>query len=511
MVLCSQSFLLLLAVVLVAFNISSLVAAWDNGNKIKSATFLSPMFVLGPGSVENRYYYNVDFPRGHIALKSFNAEVIDDAGNPVPLDETYLHHWVVARYYQRGNAVITEANHKQKFRGSDFMLAKNAGLCQGGVNRHYFGLGSETRKTATHVPDPYGIEIGNPAEIPAGYQERWLLNIHAIDTRGVEDKLGCTECKCDLYNITVDEYGRAVRPDYEGGLLCCYDKTQCKLRQGFQGVRRSLYLRYTVKWMDWDSSIIPVQIYILDVTDNGKRIDGSTGIGRENGCQVEYNIQSCDATGRELDIKRTSLTFPSTGYVIYGVAHQHSGGLGSTLTSQNDVISNATETTLSVMLPLGFFELLSGNCVVLMIDVSHNPCSSAIVVNDGRVLCTSLPIYGQGKEAGNEAGYIVGMSTCYPETGSVKIDAGEKLLLESNYSNHQKHTGVMGLFYLMVAEQTPKHVPLLLDPVHIQENLKLSPYTWLVAAVSAVAITIAVAALLWLRKGREDAYEPIMG
>ena len=55
-------------------------------------------------------------------------------------------------------------------------------------------------------------------------------------------------------------------------------------------------------------------------------------------------------------------------------------------------------------------------------------------------------------EAGNEAGYIVGMSTCYPQPGSVKISDGETLILESNYSSTQKHTGVMGLFYIWVAE-----------------------------------------------------------
>ena len=62
---------------------------------------------------------------------------------------------------------------------------------------------------------------------------------------------------------------------------------------------------------------------------------------------------------------------------------------------------------------------------------------------DGRVLCSSIPTYGQGKEAGNEAGYIVGMSTCYPQPGSVKINVRETLILESNYSSAQRHTGVM--------------------------------------------------------------------
>jgi hypothetical protein len=74
---------------------------------------------------------------------------------------------------------------------------------------------------------------------------------------------------------------------------------------------------------------------------------------------------------------------------------------------------------------------------------------------DGRVICSSIPSYGNGSEAGNETGYIVGMSTCYPKPGSVKIIDGETLTLESNYNSSKEHTGVMGLFYLLVAEQLP--------------------------------------------------------
>lgn len=67
------------------------------------------------------------------------------------------------------------------------------------------------------------------------------------------------------------------------------------------------------------------------------------------------------------------------------------------------------------------------------------------------MICSSNPMYGEGNEPGNEAGYIVGMSTCYPRPGSVKISSGETLTLVSNYSNAQRHTGVMGLFYILVA------------------------------------------------------------
>lgn len=54
--------------------------------------------------------------------------------------------------------------------------------------------------------------------------------------------------------------------------------------------------------------------------------------------QVEYEVESFSASGVAgdtcIDIKRTSLTMPIGAYVIYGVAHQHAGGVGSTLFGQ---------------------------------------------------------------------------------------------------------------------------------------------------------------------------------
>lgn len=264
------------------------VLTWSGSvsEKIKSSVFLSPNFVLGPGSVENRFYYGIDFPKGHIAIKGFDAEVIDEAGNPIPLHETYLHHWLVSRYYVRKGAKLLKQNGGDMIhQASDVIFVDNDGICENRVLPQYFGLGSETRKTKTEVPDHYGIEIGNPAEIPPGYEEGWMLNVHAIDTRGVEDKLGCTECRCDLYNVTKDEYDRPITADYKGGLRCCYDQTQCKVKYGFDGVKKSLYLKYTVHWVDWDSSIVPVKIYIFDVTDIWKKLN-STGQGAKHICKV---------------------------------------------------------------------------------------------------------------------------------------------------------------------------------------------------------------------------------
>ncbi|KAJ6977898.1 hypothetical protein NC653_029711 [Populus alba x Populus x berolinensis] len=357
-----------------------------------------------------------------------------------------------------------------RFKGSKAKLNFPERVPSGGTELGFFTRGQDLHtkheKTDTRIPDPYAIEIGNPAEIPEGYEEKWMLNVHAIDTRGAVDTLGCTECRCDLYNVTVDEYGQPLSPDYIGGLKCCYDQTRCKVQQGYGGARRSLYLRYTVEWVDWDCDIIPVKIFIFDVTDTGKRLNVSDGLSPENGCQVEYDVEPCgSATAVSdgcIDVQRTSLTMPVSGYVIYGVAHQHTGGIGSTLFGE-----------------------------------------------EGRVICTSEPIYGEGKDAGDEAGYVVGMSTCYPEPGSIQITAGENLVLESYYSSSQKHTGVMGIFYILVAERTPNPTNFLHSPIHIHEKMKVSASALAIVALLGLAV-VAVGLRYRLRKGREEGYQPIM-
>ncbi|XP_047314004.1 uncharacterized protein LOC124917688 [Impatiens glandulifera] len=441
-----------------------LASSLQSSQALKSAEFLSPAFELEPGSVINKYYNGIDFPTGHIAVKAFDAEVIDEEGNPVPLHETYLHHWLVARYYQRKGVDI-----KLGFQGSDFVLVKNSGLCQNTLSQ-YYGLGSETRKTPTDVPDPYGVEVGNPEEIPEGYEEKWVMNVHAIDTRGAEDGFGCAECRCDLYNVTIDEYGRAIRPGYVGGLLCCYDEMKCRLKNGFRGVKRKLFMKYTVKWVDFDESVIPVKVYLLDVTDLWKKkMDDPNGEGTRHLCLVEYDVKSCAndvVDGDCTDTKRVSLRMPTGGEVIYAVAHQHTGGIGSTLFGE-----------------------------------------------DGRVICSSKPTYGKGKAVGDEKGYIVGMSTCYPDPGSVKISDGEILVFESNYSSTRRHTGVMGLFYLLVADHgSSSSLPTnLIHDSNDQKHEKAGLFVavWGVVFLGAV-IAMAVVVTYRRRSAREDGYQSIV-
>ncbi|KAL2462280.1 Stress up-regulated Nod 19 [Abeliophyllum distichum] len=430
---CRLHFLAILVLVTI---VQSSHAYIRNGNGVKTAVFLSPKFVMEPGSVSDKYFYNIDFPRGHIAIKSFDAEVIDEAGNSIPLHETYLHHWVLIRYYQRKGADNAKNQGDLGFHGRDFVVVKNSGLCDGLTQ--YFGLGSETRRTSTYVPDPYGIEVGNLEDTPSGYEERWMLNWMTYD--------------------------RPLPPDYNGGLNCCYDETRCRVRQGFQGVKRSLYLKYTVKYVDWYTSIVPVKIYILDVTDIWTRANESRGMKSRHRCRIEYEVPSC-AVGAANDYcthtKSLSVSLPTGGDVIYGVGHQHAGGIGSALYGE-----------------------------------------------DGRVICSSNPIYGEGNEPGNEAGYIVGMSTCYPRPGSVKISAGETLTLVSNYSSTQRHTGVMGLFYILVAGSTLKPNTVVHAPAEVHQAMMIPLSVWGVAlfVVAIILVVIFAAPKLDPKRGRLRSY-----
>lgn len=122
-----------------------------------------------------------------------------------------------------------------------------------------------------------------------GYEEGWVLNVHVIDTHGVEDKMGCVECRCDLYDKHDGEAG--LPSGYEGGILCCLDGRRCRVKQGFFGEERSFYLRYIVKYVDWDSSsIVPIKIYILDVTDIWREEDEEyKGIKATHHCVVIFD------------------------------------------------------------------------------------------------------------------------------------------------------------------------------------------------------------------------------
>jgi hypothetical protein len=250
-------------------------------NPIKSATYLSEKFELRPGEVLAKALYDIEFPIGHIGVKSFDVDLVDEQGNSVPLYETYIHHWFALRYHVSKDKNMSH-DPNDPFGGRIF--ERNYGTCNGGILPHYWGLGSESRGTSSKIPDPFAVELGNPEYIPKGWEEKWLFSLMFIDTRGTEDRKSCTECRCDqfnlpenFYNYAVDIHGKPLSPEYKGGVFCCENHFQCKLKKGFQAPRRKLALRYKITWVDWDQHQIPVRFYVLDSTDR-VRTNGSETI-----------------------------------------------------------------------------------------------------------------------------------------------------------------------------------------------------------------------------------------
>ncbi|KAM3237594.1 hypothetical protein P3L10_012623 [Capsicum annuum] len=162
-------------------------------------------------------------------------------------------------------------------------------------------VGRELRKAVkrgmrNRFPGPYGLEVGSPKDVPEGYEEKWLMNLHVIDTRGVEERFGCIECR---------------------------------LKKGPRGLKKGFYLKYTVKYVDWDAaSIVPVKVHIFDITDSWEKLETSTAVAKHQ-CQIEYSVESCFADenvhGCTHEKKKMSVPFPSDSDVIYGVAHQGRG------------------------------------------------------------------------------------------------------------------------------------------------------------------------------------------
>ncbi|OAE20519.1 hypothetical protein AXG93_948s1260 [Marchantia polymorpha subsp. ruderalis] len=337
------------------------------GEKVHTKSFFSPVFETSPGNVFDPHQ-NVEFPEGHLAIRSFICEMVDaDTGEPIPLSQLYVHHWFLQKY---------------------------------GVKKGFKSLLSSAPLAAPHLPRKYA--------------SHYLRNqLHRISFRPEAQPVqgrGCFECVCDLYNVTVDVDGHPLPDDYKDNSYSnCPDSMKscgdiCVDAFGY--------------------SLIIVRLFrgnfLMGSLGNSTLLKGPNrpSMGSHRG---EYDITKCTkGTPHEECIHTLQSVegLPMGGDLIFAVLHQHSGGLGGRVFNEA-----------------------------------------------GDKICESLPIYGQGDEAGNEAGFVVGMSPCNPKPGSVNIRTMEALRLESNYSNVVDRTGVMGIMKLYVAESVAKE----LEPLAVRD------------------------------------------
>lgn len=377
------------------------VAAKDCGpRKEHTKTFLSPGITTRPGQVNNKYY-DVAAPAGSFATVDFNAEMVYEDGSPVPLTDVYLHHWIMFEVtVPEGERALAghELQEAMGGHGAHAYLHGSRALKVGRMINQAWAKGGETRHLNSTIPAPYGMVSGGD-----GLKTQWSLNVHGIDTRGAKHRMGCTECRCDLFTGGNRTH---VPDDYLGGLFCCPDESRCALRDDVDrddgALKRAMHLKYTWTYISLDECVVPLTGQGLDVTAT------STSRGT-----VEYDIEGhcapADFHKAEcVDTRETVIESRYGGALVYAVAHLHAYALDSTLWGE-----------------------------------------------DGRLICHSPPIYGHGTAAGDEQGYVVGIRHCNPsfgENGIVK--KGEKLRFQVKYTRVAgPHTGVMGVLFTKFAEE----------------------------------------------------------
>ncbi|KAG0610670.1 hypothetical protein M758_7G083000 [Ceratodon purpureus] len=57
----------------------------------------SPSVKFRPGDVKNKLYL-IESPPGHFATVGFDADLVRENGNSVPLTDVYLHHWIMFKF-----------------------------------------------------------------------------------------------------------------------------------------------------------------------------------------------------------------------------------------------------------------------------------------------------------------------------------------------------------------------------------------------------------------------------
>jgi len=350
-------------------------------------TFVSPPMTLPNGYVANKWL-PIDWPKGHVAIKAFAAEVVKaGADGEVPettaccggdsyvasRDEVFMHHWTVNKW-QLPTSLFKEivasggldyhltlrekVGYIEFLAGSGLNSGAN-GPCWDSNLHLYFGIGNEVRtltkegKFPYEFPDPYGVVFDSEKMRKQG--EFMVLNTHLIDIRSVRDKRACSECSCEEMGV------KGFLNVTEGGLSCChstfYDGGKCILQPDTTLGNQTYYIRYTLRWNDFSTATtLPLEVITFDATDNNTKwgdlpfIPGgmqqahkelkndATSLARVNdgrsgdfdgkrACHIEWYVPPCTA-GDDCTIKiKNSWTMPYPAQVVFLRNHFHAGGI----------------------------------------------------------------------------------------------------------------------------------------------------------------------------------------
>lgn len=420
-------------------------------SNFETITRLTAPLPLRPGEVTNSFH-KLPIPPGPIAIYEFKADVVekDADGNvvPVSLSDAYLHHHVVFSEH--------EAHERQKHWWSPMKPPR----ANRGVG---FGAGTESRGTPQKFAPPFAF-------VTVEGEDELLSNVHVINTRDMPtaDASHCLECPCTSSDVfpsngtilgsvasrrrnwdecnaeLLDEGNTACRPDtYYGGLVCCEDGEFCMDEYDpaaalYDGVKASgpvstYYLRYTLTYATATEDNIPLYLAACCDASGNETSSGNVEYDIPELCDAWDSLDGTDDDDYDDDDRRSCVHELSTVQILHGSSFQPFG-VGDDLDEKAD----EEGTDVDVVYMVG--HLHRGGLDITATDEST-----------GEVICRSVPAYGTGGEIGNERGYINGMSTCVFDPPR-RMRTTDPIRITSSYDARQAHTGVMGLFYIALAD-----------------------------------------------------------
>jgi len=379
-------------------------------DKHRTTSYISPPIRLDPGRVvlTPPKQTPLQMPSQPFVLTSVRWEVVrHPTGEPVPLTEVYNHHVVLYGGGGRLAADVCGGAHLDMIDG-------------------FLGIGAEARGTMTELPEGFAF----PGQGP------WLANIHLIRSEGVPDVKSCIECACHRHGGSED---------------CCPHLSVCPGFPDGPSTRnasdvKDYALKYVVGWSPAAEKYTMAQYKTFDATgcqlefhvparcpwmwrhDNlqGGRLPGAVGL-RGSGRDLPSDFEVAVRPPSPRCVERLSWDYDlpdgAEGEVLFSKGHIHAGGLN-----------------------ISAYVLRRGGGAPELLC-----CSSA------RYGGSDAPAAHAQPPAGDERGYVVGMSTCLfaNNTRRPRLRKGDKIRVEVAYRTDLWFNGVMGLMDLALASTPP--------------------------------------------------------
>ncbi|QDZ24360.1 hypothetical protein HOP50_13g68980 [Chloropicon primus] len=469
---------LYLAVACLFFASPFAFAAEPRRDGAKTFSVLSRPVKLKYGEVHNTIQDPIKLPKeivdefasDPIAIVNYDVDIVtmDEATGEerqVPLYAGYNHHYAMGigpyemmkKYYEAhkndpyGGYELNTTSDVHSFGSAPVMkrfMSDMAGLGLPVPNRRgrraaNFGGGSgaEERGTSHLLPSPYAHVVDTPqALIPL---------IHLINTKGSERNQDgyspLLECPCtpqrsfDLASGEIDgrppvppfscnlKFDQEENPScfmdiYEGGFRCCEHGVfviDTDVYPPESLPETTFYFKFNFEYESVAPSTLEVRPpACCDVTAN-----------LTVGGNIEYDVPACTA-----GVAAEDCVHEMTSSQFFDLMPNYH----SNETRKGDV---DPETPVDLVYAVGHLHVGG-----LSLDLYND--------ETGELICHSVPKYGTGEEAGNEKGYLVGMTSCTFDP-PVRMTKETVVRTVARYNNTINRHGVMALWLMEVSDPKP--------------------------------------------------------